>query len=174
MASRDNCCLPLLPSHPPCLFTLVRKPYHKPLISISLPSYLHRAFRVKSEPSPDVLRHPDLWNVDSSGAPESSGSSVVTGADTKFPPPPLAVELIERIADFLFEIKPPVPDSTGDVPLCCAKPPWEDVRGFMAASLELHRMGFTRWIRVVTIKKSEDWSIISQNLHLVRYCYPNH
>lgn len=131
---------------------------------------MHRAIRGKSKPSPQIPHDPDSWDVDSSGAPESERSSAAAGAGTKPSLPPLAVELVERIADFLFELKPPVADFTGNAPLCCTKPSWQDVSGFMEASVELHRMGFTRWLRVITVKKAEDWTIISQNLDLIRYC----
>lgn len=157
----------LLPGHP-CPTALARKSYRS-LISFSLLRRAYRAIRGKSKSSPNVLCDPDS-NDDSSGALESTRPSAVTRANTNPPSPPFAVELIERIADFLFELKPPVLSSTGDTPLCCTKPPWRDVSGWMYASLELHRMGYTRWLRVITIKKAEDWIIISQNLNLIRYC----
>lgn len=37
----------------------------------------------------------------------------------------------------------------------------------MAASVELHRMGFTRWLRVIAVKERDDWTIISENLQII-------
>lgn len=80
----------------------------------------------------------------------------------------LPPELIEHIADYLFEIRPPAPDFAGNVPLCHEKPLWSEISGFMSASLELHRMGVARWLRVLTVRGPDDWTMVSQNSHLVR------
>ncbi|KAG9081828.1 hypothetical protein FS749_007355, partial [Ceratobasidium sp. UAMH 11750] len=70
--------------------------------------------------------------------------------------PSLPLEIIERVADFLFEAHPP---NDLDLPdLCCVKPPWKDVAGFMNASSQLSRMGYARWTEVLVIRSPEDWS----------------
>ncbi|CAE6456203.1 unnamed protein product [Rhizoctonia solani] len=43
----------------------------------------------------------------------------------------------------------------------------------MSASVELHRMGYRRWIQVISVKTKEDWSVIQDNIQLVReiHCF---
>lgn len=84
--------------------------------------------------------------------------------------PSLPVEVIERISDFLFEIKLPIPDCTGNTSITCSKPVWSEVESFMRASVDLHNMGFTRWLCVITVKERKDWEIILQNMRVVRCC----
>jgi hypothetical protein len=78
----------------------------------------------------------------------------------------LSVELIERMADFYFELQPP--DDADRSSICCIKPQWSDIANFMAASSELHRMGFMRWVVVLTIRNSDDWEIAVQYSRWVR------
>lgn len=80
----------------------------------------------------------------------------------------LPIELVERIADFLFELKPPIPDAAGDAPITCLKPVWLDVKGWMEASVNLHSMGFMRWLRVITVNSPDDWTILFQHQSLIR------
>lgn len=89
-------------------------------------------------------------------------------ATTSSPLPRLPVEIIEQVSECLFELVPPAPEETGDTPLYCAKPLWRTVAGFMAASVELHRMGLARWLRTITIKEPGDWDIISPHIKLIR------
>lgn len=81
----------------------------------------------------------------------------------------LAIEIVERIADFLFEIRPPNHHSSdsGDA-FCCSKPDWFEVVGFMWASLDLHNMGIERWVRILTIRESGDWKIAARWSHVIR------
>lgn len=81
---------------------------------------------------------------------------------------PVPVELVERIADFLFELKPPLLDPNGDASITCSKPVWQDVKGWMEASVHLHHMGFLRWLRVITVYSPDDWIILLHNRSLVR------
>ncbi|KAG8703311.1 hypothetical protein FRC09_004232 [Ceratobasidium sp. 395] len=67
----------------------------------------------------------------------------------------LPLELIERVADFLFEVQPP--NDSALVSICSTKPLWKDVKGFMNASTHLRKMGFMRWMGVLKVKQSEDW-----------------
>ncbi|KAG8699224.1 hypothetical protein FRC09_006746, partial [Ceratobasidium sp. 395] len=67
----------------------------------------------------------------------------------------LPFELIERVADFLFETQPP--DDSAPVPICSTKSLWKDVKGFMNASTQLRKIGFMRWMGVLKIKQPEDW-----------------
>ncbi|CAE7146234.1 unnamed protein product [Rhizoctonia solani] len=80
----------------------------------------------------------------------------------------LPPELIERVADFLFQPAPPVADPSGATSLQSVKPLWCDVAGFMWASTTLHRMGFRRWLQVISVKNVEDWSVITDNIGLIR------
>ncbi|KAG8701665.1 hypothetical protein FRC08_003968 [Ceratobasidium sp. 394] len=84
----------------------------------------------------------------------------------QLPNPPLPPDDISRVADFLFEVQPPGNLDTSVV--CCTKPPWADVRGFMSASPELHTLGYVRWLTVLTIRIPEDWDRIEQFAHRVR------
>jgi hypothetical protein len=88
---------------------------------------------------------------------------------SKNPSLKLPVEIVEYIADILFQAKPPVAN-LGDVAasICLAKPNWSDVASFMAASPDLHNIGFIRWIRVLSILDSEDWNQVLRYSHLVR------
>ncbi|KAG9098691.1 hypothetical protein FRC07_010603, partial [Ceratobasidium sp. 392] len=69
--------------------------------------------------------------------------------------PKLPYELIERIADFLLEVRPP--KGSGSISICCTKPPWRDVLGFMNTSSQLRKTGYVRWMQVLTIKTLQDW-----------------
>ncbi|KAF8599676.1 hypothetical protein BDV93DRAFT_295031 [Ceratobasidium sp. AG-I] len=84
------------------------------------------------------------------------------------PPPQLSVEIIERIADFLFELQPPKLDSAGQRELLSTKAPWHDVSGFMSASMDLHKMGYMRWIQSVVVKTSADWDGLLPDAALIR------
>lgn len=88
-------------------------------------------------------------------------------------PPPLPLELVERIAYFLFEPAPPAPDGSAAVSLQSVKPLWGDVAGFMQASVGLHNIGFKRWLQVIAVKNVEDWSVINDNIRLIReiHCF---
>ncbi|KAG8770400.1 hypothetical protein FRC12_004288 [Ceratobasidium sp. 428] len=80
----------------------------------------------------------------------------------------LPIEVVENIAGFLFEVRGPSGCRDGTSLICCIKPRWADVVGFMEASPELHRIGYIRWISVVTIRHSNDWRILAPVRHLVR------
>ncbi|CAE6510454.1 unnamed protein product [Rhizoctonia solani] len=74
--------------------------------------------------------------------------------------PELSYELIAIIADFLFEFTPP--NHTGNVEnetICCVKPEWRHVVGFMAASPQLHRIGLERWVAVLAIRTAKDLEV---------------
>lgn len=81
----------------------------------------------------------------------------------------LPAEVIEIIADALFEPTPRTSDPASSTAACCSKPGWADVSGFMSASTKLHRMGYIRWIRVVTVKDIKDWGILLLDANFVRY-----
>jgi len=81
----------------------------------------------------------------------------------------LAIEIVERIADFLFEIQPPNHRSGDEgTAFCCVKPDWPQVVGFMQASLDLHNIGIERWVRILTIRESGDWKIVARWSNVVR------
>ncbi|CAE7231136.1 unnamed protein product [Rhizoctonia solani] len=83
--------------------------------------------------------------------------------------PSLSLELIGLIADFLFELRPP--KHSGNVEngtICCIKPPWRDIKGFMQATPETQRLGFRRWISVLTVRKPEDWEAAFKDCHWIR------
>ncbi|KAG8770401.1 hypothetical protein FRC12_004289 [Ceratobasidium sp. 428] len=80
----------------------------------------------------------------------------------------LPVETIERIADFLFEARPPIMNRDSATPISCVKPQWNEVAGFMEASPALHAVGYVRWLTVLTVQKPEDWAIVSCSSQLVR------
>jgi hypothetical protein len=82
----------------------------------------------------------------------------------------LSVEIIELIADSLFE--PHTPTFSGNIEhetICCIKPHWNEVKGFLEASPELHRIGFRRWVEVLTIRSREDWDVALAMPLLIRY-----
>lgn len=79
-----------------------------------------------------------------------------------FPP-----EIFEHIADNLIEIRSP--PASGNQSICCRKPPFVDVKGFLAASFALHHIGMARWVRVLTIRAPEDWEIVLEWPLLVRF-----
>ncbi|KAG8776528.1 hypothetical protein FRC12_000858 [Ceratobasidium sp. 428] len=81
----------------------------------------------------------------------------------------LPTEIIERVADFLFELRPPIVGRDSAALICCVKPQWSDIAGFMGASVELHTIGYVRWLTVATVKHPQDWEILSLGLHLVRW-----
>ncbi|KAG8709648.1 hypothetical protein FRC09_000550 [Ceratobasidium sp. 395] len=80
----------------------------------------------------------------------------------------LPIEVVESIANFLFELRQPGPNRGGAALICCVKPQWADVAGFMEASPEFHRIGYNRWVPVVTIRHPNDWRILTPVRHLVR------
>lgn len=82
----------------------------------------------------------------------------------------LTIEIIERIADFLFEIQTPNQGlcNEGDS-FCSTKTPWPEVEGFMYASLDLHNMGIERWVSVLTIRESGDWKIAARWSQTIRW-----
>ncbi|KAG8731367.1 hypothetical protein FRC11_004388, partial [Ceratobasidium sp. 423] len=61
----------------------------------------------------------------------------------------LPVELIERVADFLFEVTYPYPsDQKSDrTSMLSLKPSWVMVAGFMSASVDLHNIGMKQWVQ---------------------------
>ncbi|CAE6412169.1 unnamed protein product [Rhizoctonia solani] len=84
-------------------------------------------------------------------------------------PPSLPLEIIELISDFLFTLRPP--EHSGNVEnetICCVKPSWNDVKGFMQASPGTHKLGFERWVSVLTIRDSQDWEVAFRISHLIR------
>lgn len=124
--------------------------------------------RHKTKPLPsDVPPDHDPGGTKSDSRPSTSPKSNATSVKLL---PLLAIELIERIADHLFALEPPTSGLLADAPMLCTKPAWVDVKGFMQASPELHKMGYVRWIRILTVREPEDWNIISQNLSCIRYC----
>ncbi|KAG8747194.1 hypothetical protein FRC11_012431, partial [Ceratobasidium sp. 423] len=89
------------------------------------------------------------------------------------PCPSLPLELFERTADFLFQPTLPVPDGSSATSTLCVKPSWRDVAGFMSASAGLHRMGFRRWLQVISVKDVEDWDVLTKYIEFVReiHCF---
>jgi hypothetical protein len=81
----------------------------------------------------------------------------------------LPLELVERIADFLFQTTPAVHGSSMPESMLCVKPLWRDVAGFMGASPILHKMGYRRWLQIISVKNVNDWNIITEHVELVRY-----
>ncbi|KAL5637746.1 hypothetical protein ACGC1H_002117 [Rhizoctonia solani] len=82
--------------------------------------------------------------------------------------PMLPIELIEKIADCLFQPITPTSDPSGAASGRYIKPPWRDVAGFMWASPSLHRMGYRRWLQAVSVKNVDDWKVILEHIELVR------
>ncbi|KAF8688992.1 hypothetical protein RHS03_09210, partial [Rhizoctonia solani] len=83
--------------------------------------------------------------------------------------PEFPYELINLIADFLFELKPS--SHSGNVEnetICCVKPEWRHVAGFMNASRKLHRIGLERWIGVLIIRTTLDLEIAASFSHYIR------
>lgn len=117
---------------------------------------------------------PGIPSEDAAGCGGNATDLLVSTVDLDEPAPidrsnpSLPIEMIERIADFLFEIEPPPLDRTGNTPITSSKPVWSGVEGFMQANLDLHNMGFLRWLHVITVKDNQDWKIISQNMRVVR------
>ncbi|QRV89403.1 hypothetical protein RhiJN_17421 [Ceratobasidium sp. AG-Ba] len=72
------------------------------------------------------------------------------------PLPKLPAEVVERCADFLFEMRLSVERADGTC-FISVKPAWIDVSAFMLASPGLHRMGLARWLSVLTIRQPGDW-----------------
>ncbi|KAF8599671.1 hypothetical protein BDV93DRAFT_609111 [Ceratobasidium sp. AG-I] len=99
--------------------------------------------------------------------PKLRGSIPLADNGGSRPPPRLSVELIERIADFLFELQPPKLDSAGQCELLSTKVPWHGVYGFMSASMDLHKMGYMRWIQSVIVKTSADWDVLLPDAALI-------
>jgi hypothetical protein len=86
----------------------------------------------------------------------------------KFARPPY--EIICLVADFLFELKPS--SHTGNVEnetICCVKPKWHNVVGFMNASPDLHQIGLEHWVSVLTIRTPQDLDNAIFLSHHVRY-----
>ncbi|KAG9081829.1 hypothetical protein FS749_007356 [Ceratobasidium sp. UAMH 11750] len=95
-------------------------------------------------------------------------SKLTPKLELKPPPrnPLLPLDVIDRIADYLFEVHPPSDLNLSLI--CCTKPLWADIEGFMSASPELHSMGYMRWMTVLTIRVPEDWDRVEQISHRVR------
>ncbi|KAG8685887.1 hypothetical protein FRC09_014481, partial [Ceratobasidium sp. 395] len=74
-------------------------------------------------------------------------------------------DAIERVADFLFE--PQSPDELDSSCICCTKPAWADVEGFMNASRTLRSMGLARWLVIMSIRAPEDWDKAKYHAHRV-------
>lgn len=98
-----------------------------------------------------------------------SGADIPTRGTGGVQPPRLPVEVTERISDFLFESQPPQLDSEDTGELISIKPAWDSVRGFMWASIDLHKMGYMRWVQIVTVKVPSDWARLLPDAHLIRY-----
>lgn len=81
--------------------------------------------------------------------------------------PVFPLELFEHITARLIIFSPPQDATNGS--LCSQKSSWSDVSGFMAASVLLHNIAMARWMRVLTIRSSEDWEKVLKQPHLVRY-----
>ncbi|KAG9085132.1 hypothetical protein FRC07_013449, partial [Ceratobasidium sp. 392] len=58
--------------------------------------------------------------------------------------------------DSLFEARSP--DDSNATSICCIKPSWVDVKGFINSSSQLRKMGLVRWVKILTIKCPEDWN----------------
>ncbi|KAG8710771.1 hypothetical protein FRC11_004149 [Ceratobasidium sp. 423] len=83
--------------------------------------------------------------------------------------PLLPFELIEIIANFLFKLHPPMySGNTDNDTICCVKPSWEAVVGFMMASPGTHKLGFQRWISVMFVRQPEDWDVAREYSWLIR------
>ncbi|KAG8784457.1 hypothetical protein FRC12_018677 [Ceratobasidium sp. 428] len=101
-------------------------------------------------------------------APSKRQSKILSPApllqEPRFPP-----ELLELIAELLFQLQPQNGSTSGEETLvCCTKPSWGDVRGFMAASPALHHMGMMRWLQVLTIQEPGDWALAVRYSSVVR------
>ncbi|KAF8666742.1 hypothetical protein RHS04_09463 [Rhizoctonia solani] len=69
-----------------------------------------------------------------------------------------SIEIFELVADYLFEVSPFILQSNKEPEMiCCRKPPWEEVSGFMNASSALHSIGMVRWVSVLSIHTPQDW-----------------
>ncbi|CAE6394667.1 unnamed protein product [Rhizoctonia solani] len=81
----------------------------------------------------------------------------------------LPIELVEKIADYVFQLVSTSDPGSGRY----VKPQWREVYGWMGASPNLHKMGYRRWLRIITIKNVDDWKVISEYIELIRemYCY---
>lgn len=80
--------------------------------------------------------------------------------------PALPPEILGKVAGYLMQLEPP--GNHGDEQICARKPQWNDVRGFMEASPELHYMGFVLWVRVLTVRDHADWEKILELSNLVQ------
>ncbi|CAE6411078.1 unnamed protein product [Rhizoctonia solani] len=115
-----------------------------------------------------------------SGDDDSAGVGTVapeepqaTEISQSLPRTSLPLELVERIADFLFQAIPSAQDSPEPASILCVKPSWRDVAGFMGASLELHKMGYRRWLQIISVKNVNDWNTITEHIELIReiHCF---
>ncbi|CAE6506913.1 unnamed protein product [Rhizoctonia solani] len=111
------------------------------------------------------------WLQTYQSSPPASGTLVF---DQRLPAltllPMLPIEIIEKIADYLFQPIPLASDPSGATSTRCKKRPWRDVSGFMWTSPSLHRMGYRRWIQAISVKNVDDWKVILEHIKLVRYC----
>ncbi|QRV89409.1 hypothetical protein RhiJN_17427 [Ceratobasidium sp. AG-Ba] len=125
------------------------------------PNFRLALFNVGKRHSPTYPTHRSVGLVRHSyGNPQQEFILPMDWRDQKTPTSPLytgpllPVELINRIADFAFETRLPADEWSS---ICCLKPSWVDVEGFMSVSHELHLMGLSRWFAILTIKTPEDW-----------------
>ncbi|KAG8761039.1 hypothetical protein FRC11_014492 [Ceratobasidium sp. 423] len=96
-----------------------------------------------------------------------SNHPLTTEPPARIPRPSLPPELLERVADLLFQPAPPSPNPSSATSIRCAKPMWHGVTGFMSASSDLHIMGYRRWLQVISVKNADDWDVIIQHIELV-------
>ncbi|KAG8786699.1 hypothetical protein FRC12_016353 [Ceratobasidium sp. 428] len=78
-------------------------------------------------------------------------------------------EIFHLIGDFLFEPTSPI-NTKDSVPqtICCAKPKWSDIHGFVMVNSTLRKIGMARWTRVLTVRTFEDWNQVLYYSHWVR------
>ncbi|CAE7213655.1 unnamed protein product [Rhizoctonia solani] len=78
-------------------------------------------------------------------------------------------DVVELVADHLFELQPFVYQGNQEpATICCRKPRWKDVLGFMSASPAFHYIGMVRWVSVLSIRTSKDWNTALQYHNAVR------
>ncbi|CAE6461932.1 unnamed protein product [Rhizoctonia solani] len=81
----------------------------------------------------------------------------------------LSLDIIEIIAAHLFELQPFAYQGDHEpMHICCRKPLWGDVLGFMNASPAFHSIGMTRWVSVLNIRSPKDWNIALRYRNSVR------
>ncbi|CAE6438934.1 unnamed protein product [Rhizoctonia solani] len=121
-----------------------------------------------SPKSPPV--HSDSTSIGTPKEPPQVTKPLAPVPRSSLPP-----ELLERIADLLFQPTVPIPDGSSATSILHVKPSWRDVAGFMSASVGLHRMGFRRWIQIISVKDADDWGVITEYIELVReiHCFDN-